>query len=259
MDIFTHMVEQKLEDQLSDVLKATSDPTRRSILTTLVQEGPARVTDLAAYYDMSLNSVSKHIKVLEAAGLVTRQTRGRTHFISVNMDPVRLIDSWFSQLRSSWELRLDRLDAAFLEDDMMDDLTLTVSRRINAPVEKVFNAWLDPKVMMRFMIGGTGMTVPLAQTDPRVGGRFKVVMATPEKEIPHEGEYKEITPHSRIVFTWESPFSVDGSIVSLAFADAGNGATDLSLTHDRFANEGSRDGHKGGWTSILDKLAEIMG
>ena len=256
--IFTHMVEQKDDDQLSEVLKAASDPTRRSILTTLVQEGPARVTDLAAYYDMSLNSVSKHIKVLEAAGLVNRQTSGRTHFISVNMDPVKLIDHWFSQLRSSWELRLDRLDAALNEDEMMQDLTMTVNRRINAPVEKVFNAWLNTKQMARFMIGGAGMTVPVAECDPRVGGRFKIVMATAEREIPHTGEYKEITPHSRIVFTWESPFSVDGSTVSLAFSDAGKGATDLQLTHDRFADESSRDGHKGGWTNILAKLAEVL-
>ncbi len=106
------MVEQKFDDdQLSAVLKATSDLTRRSILTTLAQEGPTRVTDLAAYFDMSLNSVSKHIKVLESAGLVRRKTLGRTHIISAEMGPVSLIDRWFHDLRSTWEKRLDRLDA----------------------------------------------------------------------------------------------------------------------------------------------------
>ena len=106
------MVEHKIDDdQLSAVLKATSDPTRRSILTTLAQEGPTRVTDLAAYFDMSLNSVSKHIKVLESAGLVSRKTLGRTHIISAEMGPVLLIDSWFHDLQSTWEKRLDRLDA----------------------------------------------------------------------------------------------------------------------------------------------------
>ena len=130
------MVEQNRDDQLSEVLKAASDPTRRSILTTLVQEGPTRVTDLAAYFDMSFNAVSKHIKVLEAAGLVDRQTAGRTHFISVNMVPVNLIDGWFSQLRSTWELRLERLDATLMEMDDMQDLLLKVSRRIEAPAQK---------------------------------------------------------------------------------------------------------------------------
>lgn len=110
------MVERRFdEDRLSEILKATSDPTRRSILTTLVQEGPTRVTDLAAYFDMSLNSVSKHIKVLEAAGLVSRKTIGRTHIISADMGPVTLIDTWFSDLRSTWEKRLERLDAVLKE------------------------------------------------------------------------------------------------------------------------------------------------
>jgi uncharacterized protein YndB with AHSA1/START domain/DNA-binding transcriptional ArsR family regulator len=253
------MVEYKSEDQLSEVLKATSDTTRRAILTTLVQEGPSRVTDLAAYFDMSLNAVSKHIKVLEAAGLVDRKTAGRVHYISVNMDPVRLIDGWFSQLRSIWEMRLERLDAALIEETEMQDLTMTVNRRINAPAAKVFNAWLDPKIMSRFMMGKADMTVPVAETDPRVGGRFKVVMATPDNEVVHTGEYMEVSPHSRLVFTWVSPFSIEGSTVTLEFNDAGNGQTDVSLTQVKFADEGKRDGHSQGWTHILGKLADVLG
>ena len=103
------MVEQN-EPQLSGILKATSDPTRRAILTLLAQEGATRVTDLADHYDMSLNSVSKHIKVLESAGLVTRKTIGRTHLIEANMAPISEIDEWFKKLRSIWELRLEALD-----------------------------------------------------------------------------------------------------------------------------------------------------
>ena len=103
------MVEQ-YETLLSEILKAASDPTRRSILTLLAQEGPTRVTDLAAHYDMSLNSVSKHIKVLEGAGLVTRRTIGRVHLIEANMEPVKEIDRWFNQLRSIWDMRLEALD-----------------------------------------------------------------------------------------------------------------------------------------------------
>ena len=96
--------------RLSDILKAVSDPTRRSILTLLAQEGPARVTGLAEHYEMSLNSVSKHIKVLEKAELVTRRTLGRVHLIEANMEPVAEIDRWFNQLRSIWDIRLEALD-----------------------------------------------------------------------------------------------------------------------------------------------------
>ncbi|MCB1385101.1 MAG: winged helix-turn-helix transcriptional regulator [Nitratireductor sp.] len=115
------MVERRSDDdRLSEILKAVSDPTRRSILTSLVQQGPTRVTDLAAYYRMSLNSVSKHIKVLEAAGLVSRRTAGRVHWISAELGPVHRIDEWFSQLRSIWELRLIKLDETLMEDESDD-------------------------------------------------------------------------------------------------------------------------------------------
>ena len=103
------MVERN-QTRLSNILKAASDPTRRSILTLLAQEGPTRVTDLADHYEMSLNSVSKHIKVLEKAGLVTRKTLGRVHLIEANMEPIGEIDRWFSQLRSIWDMRLEALD-----------------------------------------------------------------------------------------------------------------------------------------------------
>lgn len=109
------MVEQN-HSQLSDILKAASDPTRRAILTLLAQEGPSRVTDLAAHYEMSLNSVSKHIKVLENAGLVNRKTIGRVHLIEANMTPVQEIDRWFSQLRSIWDMRLEALETLLTKE-----------------------------------------------------------------------------------------------------------------------------------------------
>lgn len=108
--LFIHMVEQESDTQLTDILKAASDPTRRAILTLLAQQGPLRVTQIAGHFDMSLNSVSKHIKVLERAGLASRRTEWREHLIEVQMDPLRLVDRWFEDLRSIWALRLEALD-----------------------------------------------------------------------------------------------------------------------------------------------------
>ena len=105
------------DDDLSRILKAVGDTTRRRILTLLVQEGPLRVTGLAAHFDMSLNSVSKHIKVLEEAGLVTRRTLGRDHFIAAALDPLRHTEKWFAQLKSVWELRLAALDQLLVSKD----------------------------------------------------------------------------------------------------------------------------------------------
>ncbi|MDW5316528.1 metalloregulator ArsR/SmtB family transcription factor [Rhizobium sp. PL01] len=105
------------DDDLSRVLKAAGDTTRRRILTLLVQEGALRVTALAAHFDMSLNSVSKHIKVLEEAGLVTRRTVGREHFIAAELDPLTLTEHWFAQLKSIWELRLAALENLLVSKD----------------------------------------------------------------------------------------------------------------------------------------------
>ena len=114
------MVERSDDPHLSDILKATADPTRRAILTFLAQEGEHRVTDLAARFDMSLNSVSKHIKALEAAGLVSRRTHWREHLIKVEMEPLSEIDRWFKGLRSIWAMRLEALETLLTQENADD-------------------------------------------------------------------------------------------------------------------------------------------
>ena len=104
------MVEHTNDKNLSRLLKAVSDTTRRSLLTQLCQQGVSRVTDLANYYDMSLNAISKHIKVLEKAELVTRKTIGRAHWIEADLEQIKIAENWFKELKSIWELRLDKLD-----------------------------------------------------------------------------------------------------------------------------------------------------
>ena len=104
--IVIHMVEYD-EEMLTEILKCMSDVTRRSLLTRVCQEGPCRVTDLARYYDMSLNAVSKHIKLLERCGLVTRKTVGRVHWIEADLARIQIMENWFKELKSIWALRLD--------------------------------------------------------------------------------------------------------------------------------------------------------
>lgn len=123
--LFTHMVERKTDESLTDILKAAADPTRRAILTFLAQDGPTRVTDLAKRFDMSLQAVSKHIKLLERAGLVTRRTEWREHLIELQIERLALIDQWFADLRSIWAFRLDALDAVLKETE--DDGTISSS------------------------------------------------------------------------------------------------------------------------------------
>jgi len=115
------MVELIDKIALSAILKAVSDTTRRSLLTQLCQQGASRVTDLANYYDMSLNAVSKHIKILEKAGLIKRRRIGRTHWIEADLELLAEVEGWFAELKSIWELRLNKLDEILNNGDQQND------------------------------------------------------------------------------------------------------------------------------------------
>jgi DNA-binding transcriptional ArsR family regulator len=114
------MVEYSNEQAISEILKSMSDETRRSLLTRLCQEGPCRVTDLASYYDMSLNAISKHIKVLERCEMITRTTIGRTHWIEADLARIHIVENWFNELKSIWELRLVKL-TELMETEIKND------------------------------------------------------------------------------------------------------------------------------------------
>ncbi len=101
---------------LDDTLIALADDTRRDILQRL-SAGDARVTDVAAPYGISLNSVSKHIRILERAGLVRRRVAGREHFLSLDPKPLDDAAAWMARTRAFWTSRLDRLEAALRAED----------------------------------------------------------------------------------------------------------------------------------------------
>jgi len=113
--------------QLDDTLVALADDTRRSILQRLAG-GDARVTDIAAPFAISLNSVSKHIRILERAGLVRRRIAGRDHFLSLDPAPLDAAAAWLQRERAAWTARLDRLEAALRAEDAIDKAR-TKSRR----------------------------------------------------------------------------------------------------------------------------------
>ena len=101
---------------LDEVLAAMADPTRRAILGRLAL-GEARVTELAEPFEISLNSVSKHIRVLERAGLVHRRKSGREYWLSLNRKRLDETAAWVDELRDRWIASLDALDAALKEED----------------------------------------------------------------------------------------------------------------------------------------------
>ena len=96
-------------ERLDAVFAALADPTRRAIVERL-SRGEARVTALAEPFDMSLNAVSKHIRVLEASGVLVRHKQGRDHILSINPRSLDEIDGWIERTRSFWSERLDAMD-----------------------------------------------------------------------------------------------------------------------------------------------------
>jgi len=112
---FNHMVELK-PDRLDAVFRALSDRTRRAMLRSLSQ-GERTVGELAAPYDMSLAAASKHIKVLEGAGLVKRDVQGRTHVCRLEARPMHGGMEWIRYYEQFWNTRLDRLEEALLAED----------------------------------------------------------------------------------------------------------------------------------------------
>lgn len=95
--------------RLDAVFAALADPTRRAIIERL-SRGEARVTEVAEPFDMSLNAVSKHIRVLEASGVIERRKKGRDHILSINTHSLDEADGWIGRMRLYWEGRLDAME-----------------------------------------------------------------------------------------------------------------------------------------------------
>ena len=106
--MFNHMVKCS-PSLLNRTFAALSDPTRRRILEHLAQ-GDRCVTDLARPYSMSLPAVSKHLRVLEKAGLVRRKRDGRVHRLKLEAKPMQQAQAWIEEYRKFWEESFDRLD-----------------------------------------------------------------------------------------------------------------------------------------------------
>lgn len=99
-------------DQLHDVMTAIAHPTRRAILDRLA-DGPARFSDIAEPFDTALNAVSKHLKLLDRAGLIARSRQGREVHISLRAGPLKEVAAWVHHYERFWDERLDRFEQHF--------------------------------------------------------------------------------------------------------------------------------------------------
>ena len=110
------MVRAQNDKRLDDTLVALSDGKRRAILRRLAR-GEARVTELAAPFKVSLNAISKHIKLLERAGLVERRRNGREHVLRFKPEPLSRVQEWITQQEAFWQSSLIAIDDLLKQED----------------------------------------------------------------------------------------------------------------------------------------------
>ena len=135
---------------------------------------------------------------------------------------------------------------------------LTLKRRLNAPPSKIYRAWTDAAKISRWF-GPEDAEILRAETDVRVGGRFRIVFRGPDGE-EHDvgGVYREVVPNQKLVFTWAWRSTPEReSLVTVALKRDGD-ATLLTLLHEQFFDEAARDRHGRGWNETLDKLESYV-
>lgn len=147
------------------------------------------------------------------------------------------------------------MEKNIMSPDVKTSETLTLTRELPASPAQVFAAWTTPEAMKQWFAPGD-YTVPLAETDPREGGAFKVQMEAPDKPITHTvtGVYETVIPNEHLKFSWrwEREDAVETRVE--AIFDKIEGGTELQVTHTGFPNAEERDKHMAGWSGCLDNL-----
>ncbi len=182
---------------LSPIWHRGPDRARRALLARLTS-GETSVTELAEPFEMSLPAVSKHLKVLERAGLIARGREAQWRPCRLEAGPLRDVADWVEQYRQFWDQSFDRLD------DYLD-----------APRDLVFKAWTEPERLMRWW-APKGWTTPFCKIDLRPGGVFHYCMRSPEgRDFWGKGVYREVVEPSLLVYT-DSFSDEEGKLVEPA-------------------------------------------
>jgi uncharacterized protein YndB with AHSA1/START domain len=138
--------------------------------------------------------------------------------------------------------------------------SLVLKRRLKAAPEKVYEAWTRPEQMTHWWGVAGGPRPPVAETDLRVGGRFRVQFWDPKNEHHSvSGVYREVVPNRKLAFSWAWQTTPEReSLVTIELNPVTEG-TMLTLTHEQFFDEKARDDHGHGWNIALDRLETFLG
>jgi uncharacterized protein YndB with AHSA1/START domain len=143
-----------------------------------------------------------------------------------------------------------------------DPTAIRIERRYAAPAVEVFEAWTSAELLRRWYPPGADWDTPVAEVDLCVGGRLRLVMRSPDgEEFGGGGEYREITPPTRLVFTWRWDRSDVGEgvqLIEVDFTERADGTTTVVMTNRGLADERSRESHREGWEGSFDNLVRVV-
>ena len=142
-----------------------------------------------------------------------------------------------------------------------DKTSLEIKRFINVPRDRVYAAWTDP-AQLKEWFGPENVRTRNFTADARVGGKYRWDLINEEgDDMTISGEYRELVPGKKIVFTWkwddDEAWKNTSSVVTVELSDR-DGGTELRLTHEQLPSEESRDRHNEGWSSVLDRLEKFF-
>jgi uncharacterized protein YndB with AHSA1/START domain/DNA-binding transcriptional ArsR family regulator len=247
----------------NDAFSALAHPTRREIVERL-SGGPATVADVTRDFGVSKPTISRHLKTLEEAGVVSRVIVGRNHRLALNPRTLADTASWIETQRDRWERLFDvvgeyleeRKDAGMSEQP---EFELRIERVFDASAEEVFDAWISPEVLTRWFHAGPDWTTPTAEVDLRIGGRVRVAMREPDgTEHAMGGEFTLIDRPRRLAMTWTfDDWPEKQQMIELEFTER-DGQTTVVLINSGIDSEQHRDEQQGGWKDCFDSLERAL-
>jgi uncharacterized protein YndB with AHSA1/START domain/biotin operon repressor len=228
------------------VFKALADPTRRDLLDALFVEDGQSLSSLVGRFDMTRVAVSKHVRLLESAGLVVSRRRGREKLHYLNPVPIRLVhDRWVSKYTEEWASGL-----LGLKSEMENPMEKVFEIYIRTTPERLWEAITDPVMRAKYHFGSS------IESDWSEGSSYQMVH--PESESPlAEGEILACDPPVRLVQSmralWGPEVIADGtSRVTWEIEPVGDSCR-LTVTHDQLGDDAS-DQLYGGWPMVLSGL-----
>jgi uncharacterized protein YndB with AHSA1/START domain len=134
--------------------------------------------------------------------------------------------------------------------------SLTVRQEVAASPRELFDAWLDPDELVKWMRPEASIRSDITN-DPRVGGELEVLMHTSRGDFPHTGAYQVIDRPKRLAFTWNSESAGSrNSLVTVDFNPAGRG-TEVVLKHENLPSQEEADNHRDGWSNVLRQMSQV--